>query len=111
MSKKMFSYQYVKSRQKKCSFWYAALVLITLFSIVSTLRAQTAPPQPVADPWISYPTANVTSYGVYHFRRTFTLDDVPAQLRVQVSADNRYQLFVNGRRVSYGPGQGRSANL
>ena len=102
----MFSYQYVKSRQKKCSFWYAALVLITLFSIVSTLRAQTTPPEPPVDPWISYPTANVTDYGVYHFRRTFTLDDVPAELRVQVSADNRYQLFVNGQRVSYGPAKG-----
>ena len=77
--------------------------LILLLVVISTLRAQTTPP---TAPWVSYPTANVTDYGVYHFRRTFTLDDVPAELRVQVSADNRYQLFVNGQRVSYGPAQG-----
>ena len=80
--------------------------LILLLVVASPLRAQTTPPEPPVDPWISYPTANVTDYGVYHFRRTFTLDDVPAELRVQVSADNRYQLFVNGQRVSYGPAKG-----
>ena len=82
------------------------LSLICALAVSPTLRAQTTPPEPPVDPWISYPTANVTSYGVYHFRRTFTLDDVPAQLHVQVSADNRYQLFVNGQRVSYGPAKG-----
>ncbi len=60
----------------------------------------------VADPWITYPTANVNAYGVYHFRRTFELDLVPSKLGIQVSADNRYQLFINGKRVSYGPAKG-----
>ncbi len=83
-----------------------SVVFSLLLTAISALHAQTVPSEPLADPWISYPTANVTSYGVYHFRRTFTLDSVPAELRVQVSADNRYQLFVNGRRVSYGPAKG-----
>ncbi|MBB6325814.1 hypothetical protein FHS59_001429 [Algoriphagus iocasae] len=57
-------------------------------------------------PWISYPSANVTDYGVYHFRKTFDLKEVPENLLVHVSADNRYNLFVNGQRVSYGPAKG-----
>lgn len=64
-----------------------------------------AQPQAPA-PWIAYPTANATGYGVYHFRRAFELDRVPATLLVHVSADNRYQLFVNGQRVAYGPAKG-----
>ena len=58
------------------------------------------------DPWISYPSANNTVYGVYHFRKTFTLDEIPGTLKVHVSADNRYNLFVNGERVCYGPAKG-----
>lgn len=57
-------------------------------------------------PWISYPTANVTEYGVYHFRKTFDLEKVPEKLVIHVSADNRYNLFVNCERVCYGPAKG-----
>ncbi len=60
----------------------------------------------LAEPWIAYPSANVNAYGVYHFRRSFDLETIPSKLVVQVSADNRYQLFVNGTRVSYGPAKG-----
>jgi hypothetical protein len=57
-------------------------------------------------PWVSYPSANQTSYGVYHFRKSFDLEKVPEKLVVHVSADNRYNLFVNGQRVCYGPAKG-----
>lgn len=57
-------------------------------------------------PWISFPSANVTEYGVYHFRNAFELDEIPAKLVVHVSADNRYNLFVNGQRICYGPAKG-----
>jgi len=57
-------------------------------------------------PWISYPTASVTDYGVYHFRKAFDLEKVPAEFVIHVSADNRYHLFVNGERVCYGPAKG-----
>ena len=57
-------------------------------------------------PWISYPSANVSEYGVYHFRKSFDLDKVPQKFVIHVSADNRYNLFVNGRRVCYGPAKG-----
>ena len=56
--------------------------------------------------WISAPGAPPNEYGVYHFRRAIDLAERPARFVVHVSADNRYQLFVNGTRVSSGPARG-----
>src|SRR5580692_10831348 len=56
--------------------------------------------------WISAPDTHPTEYGVYHFRRTFQLAVKPERFVVHVSGDNRYQLFVNGRRASSGPARG-----
>ena len=56
--------------------------------------------------WIAAPGAPANSYGVYHFRRTIDLPARPERFVVHVSADNRYQLFVNGTRVSSGPARG-----
>ena len=56
--------------------------------------------------WISVPGEHPTEYGVYHFRRTFELAAKPARFVVHVSGDNRYQLFVNGHRVCWGPARG-----
>ena len=53
--------------------------------------------------WVAMPDAPPFDYGVYHFRRTFELASVPASFVVNASADNRYQLFVNGVRVASGP--------
>jgi hypothetical protein len=54
--------------------------------------------------WISVPTADPFGYGVYHFRHTFDLyTPPPSSFVVHVTADNRYQLFVNGQRVVSGP--------
>jgi len=56
--------------------------------------------------WIAVPGAPATEYGVYHFRRAFELPARPERFVVHVSGDNRYQLFVNGRRVAWGPARG-----
>ena len=106
MNEKASPYRYAKPDQTLPPMYHMLYLLISLSFVTGSLRAQTLPSEPPADPWISYPTVNVTDYGVYHFRRTFTLNSIPNELRVQVSADNRYQLFVNGRRVSYGPAKG-----
>ena len=52
------------------------------------------------------PGAAPHDYGVYHFRRTFRLAAKPASFRVHVTADQRYQLFVNGKRAGLGPARG-----
>ena len=56
--------------------------------------------------WIQHPTNAPTGYGVYRFVQTYTYDQRPPTLPVYVSADQRYQLFVNGREVSHGPCRG-----
>jgi len=55
--------------------------------------------------WIADSTSSPTDFGVYHFRKAFTLSARPAHFIVHVSADNRYRLFANGRSVSTGPAQ------
>lgn len=56
--------------------------------------------------WISCPGVPQRDYGVYHFRKTFSLETVKEKFIVHVSADNRYRLFVNGTAVCSGPARG-----
>ena len=56
--------------------------------------------------WIAVPKAPATEYGVYHFRKSFELAARPEKFVVHASADNRYQLYVNGQRVAWGPARG-----
>src|SRR5579863_8003088 len=56
--------------------------------------------------WITHPTAPRREPIVLHFRHTLALSTVPASYVVRVSADNRFILYVNGRRVGDGPARG-----
>ncbi|MDY9919203.1 MAG: alpha-L-rhamnosidase N-terminal domain-containing protein [Proteiniphilum sp.] len=56
--------------------------------------------------WITCPDISGYDYGVYHFRKTFVLDKKPETFVINISADNRYRLFVNGNPVCWGPARG-----
>lgn len=56
--------------------------------------------------WITHPTASSYDYGVYHFRKSFNLKEIPSKFVVHVSGDNRYKLFVNGKETCLGPARG-----
>ena len=56
--------------------------------------------------WICYPEAPYEDYGIYHFRKSFELEKVPASFIINISADNRYRLYCNGKKVSTGPARG-----
>ena len=56
--------------------------------------------------WIDHPQASSFDYGVYHFRRTFDRDEIPDGLKMYISADNRYKLYINGQYVTMGPARG-----
>jgi hypothetical protein len=56
--------------------------------------------------WIAYPDDSGLDYGIYHFRKTFSLNEAPKEFNIHVSADNRYRLFVNGEPVCFGPARG-----
>jgi alpha-L-rhamnosidase len=58
-----------------------------------------------ADGWITHPDAGQTPV-VLEFERTFEVAALPAKLRVDVTADQRFVLFVNGQRVASGPSRG-----
>jgi alpha-L-rhamnosidase len=45
-------------------------------------------------------------FSVFHFRKNFDLASKPASFVINVSADNRYKLYVNGVQVSQGPAAG-----
>ncbi len=60
--------------------------------------------------WIFVPHASPTDYGAYHFRRTIDLEQKPERFVVHVSGDNRYELYVNGMRVVWGPARGDLAH-
>jgi len=92
------------------------LLLPLLLLACCTLRAQTVyQPDQTAAPlskwqtttwdakWLVHPTASARQYGVYHFRKNFTLPQKPGRFIVHVSADNRYRLFLNGKPVTIGP--------
>jgi alpha-L-rhamnosidase len=83
--------------------WRAILAFCLSLSSTSAL-AQTADPN--AAQWIAPADPKGSASGVFHFRRDLTLDAKPSKMTVQVSADQRYRLFVNGKEVSNGPARG-----
>src|SRR3990172_530620 len=56
--------------------------------------------------WIVAPGTDPFGFGVYHFRKVLDLPERPSRFVVHVTADNRYQLWVNGTRVVWGPARG-----
>ncbi|HEX5413323.1 MAG TPA: alpha-L-rhamnosidase C-terminal domain-containing protein [Terriglobia bacterium] len=56
--------------------------------------------------WIASPGSPHREFGVYYFRKEFSVASQPEHFVIHVSADNHYQLFVNGTRVSTGPARG-----
>ena len=53
--------------------------------------------------WISHPSESLLDYGVFHFRKSFEIKEQPKEFIINISADNRYRLFVNGKAVCFGP--------
>lgn len=53
--------------------------------------------------WIWYPSDRVLQNTFVLFRKEFTLNSQPDAAAGWIIADSRYQLFVNGHRVQWGP--------
>jgi alpha-L-rhamnosidase len=89
------------------------ILLFVYFLSISALRAQVVQelnlPKPQYAPqkwkgsWITHPDIADSDYGVVNFRRTFELKEKPNQFIVNLTADNQYRLFVNGKFVNFGP--------
>jgi len=92
--------------------WIALVAGLLSFPVAPTLTAQTLGQLDAQhDPdhrdwrasWVTHPTAPLREPLVLRFRRPLQLVTVPAHYPVRVSADNRFILFVNGKRVGDGP--------
>jgi hypothetical protein len=60
--------------------------------------------------WITHPDISGYEDGVYLFRKTLDINDVTKEYIVNISADNRYKLYVNGQFVCNGPARGSLMN-
>lgn len=60
--------------------------------------------------WVTCPGVSGHDYGVYHFRKSFSLNKKTDTFIINISADNRYRLFVNGTPVCWGPARGDIAH-
>ena len=56
--------------------------------------------------WVTFPQLDTGASVVLHFRREIELGKLPAAFSVRVSADNRFILWVNGKRAGDGPARG-----
>ena len=92
------------------------LLLVSTFTSAFALKSEEAKPsQELIENrwdalWIGCPDVSAYDYGVYHFRKTITLEQSPASFVINISADNRYRLFVNGQAVCSGPSRGDIAH-
>jgi hypothetical protein len=87
----------------------AALLFIYALLMVKPASAQQTngePYKPWNAFWINARGETGRDYGVFYFRKRIELAAKPATFFVNVSADNRYKLYVNGTLVSLGPARG-----
>ncbi len=87
------------------------LILVFVFSASIQLKPGTSDPDSLQNHqwrayWIEVPGEPDNAYGVYLFRKDFNLKKLPSSFIINVSADNRYKLFVNGKLASLGPARG-----
>ena len=88
---------------------FFALFAFALASFAAQAQTPMQPDLPHHDwhaSWVTHPTAPLREPLVLHFRRTLTLAAVPSSYMVRVSADNRFILYVNGKRAGDGPARG-----
>ncbi len=53
--------------------------------------------------WITHPATMLSENKIYLFRKTFFLKESLTEAILNISAEARYKLFINGERVAFGP--------
>ena len=89
-----------------CLIW----VVLACLLLTEKVRSQelnvptvTSTPDPWKAVWITHPDISGNEYAVVLFRNDFDLPVKPKRFIISVSADNKYVLYVNGKRVVAGP--------
>jgi alpha-L-rhamnosidase len=91
-------------KNKKISYLTGLIFFLACFKGI----AQTFMTDPTQDVtkfvhFISVPETNPNGNQKFLFRKTFLLNEVPDSLIVHVTADQLYKLYVNDRKVGFGP--------
>ncbi len=97
----MFSIQAILSRTFRSSRLVGLLSLLLWAAL-----AGSAQEVPADAKWITALGAPEHAPQVILFRKVISFNALPASYPVHVSADNRFQLYVNGQRVGEGPARG-----
>jgi alpha-L-rhamnosidase len=85
---------------------------VMLIALTGSLPAQPAPLDARLSTnvwpayWITPPMGPDREEGVFYFRKSFHVSGVPKSFLIHVSADNRFQLRVNGHYAGEGPARG-----
>ena len=85
--------------------WLRCLFACGIAAFAPALSSQITPAQWHAQ-WIAAPDGPARDYNVVYFRKALSLPGMPDHFVVDVSADNRFELHVNGKRVDAGPALG-----
>ena len=75
-------------------------IVVLLFILTNSLKSE------IATNWITNSANSTNQYGVYLFRKSYIFNDVPDNLILKISADNKYILYVNGNKVCNGSTKG-----
>ncbi len=89
--------------------FYILLIFSNPFSLNAILKAK--PSEKLLTErwtanWITCPNAPLFEYGVYIFRKNIHLNEKSQSFVINISADNRYRLFVNDIPACLGPARG-----
>ena len=60
--------------------------------------------------WITSSNDPDYTYSIYNFRKSIDLKHTNVSYKINISADNRYKLLVNGNFVTTGPPRGDLSN-
>ena len=88
--------------QELSTVWLQGALLYAVVSFAAASSGQT-PPQAWHAQWIAAADGPARDYDVVYFRKQLTLPSLPERFMVDVSADTRFELHVNGKRVNAGP--------
>jgi len=96
--------------KRQSSFRAGLAIWLLLATLDHRVASQTINPDLLSNRWkarwIAAPEGSRREVGVFHFRKSLALAAAPPRFVVHVSADQRYQLFINGQRVAEGPARG-----
>ncbi len=102
----IYSYTKYSKMQKTIKPLMISMVLLCSFTSFAQEIAPEFSQKMWQAQWVQVPDTDGKDYGVYLFRKQIEIEKIPSALPVYISADNKYELYVNEALVSRGPNKG-----